>query len=225
MADCGSSERRFRTCALPRCALASALLRAGLPTGGLSRTAFLRGCACAAPWRRLLARFAQTDGDRLLAALHLRVTTLPALERARFALVHRALHALARGLAVLARARFSSWRPCFTLRVRVMLLVPRRAPRRALERRGRNDRSRATPTASAMRVCVAEVRCACAACCTTVIFSTGAGASSTTLGACATTREHERRLERRHAECRPGESDDDSPERRRRDSARRGRVA
>src|SRR6476620_6148095 len=95
--DCASS-----------CSLApAALLRARLPAAGPFRAALLRG-----PFARDLgagfARFAETDGDRLFAALHLRVTTLSALERACFALVHRALHALARGLAILARARFAS---------------------------------------------------------------------------------------------------------------------
>src|SRR5437868_4991007 len=84
---------------LPRCALVAFPMSGRLARGALLRAALARDLCPG------FARFAQADGDRLLAALHLWVMTLAALERARFALRHRALHALARGLAVLARAR------------------------------------------------------------------------------------------------------------------------
>src|SRR3954467_2684969 len=213
---------RVRRCggALPRGALPSALLgrplaatllRTGFPRAGFSRAALLRR-ALARHLGAGLAGFAQPDGDRLLAALHLGVTSLSTLERARFALVHRALHALACGLAVPATARFALGGGV-SLAAYGGLLVPRRAPRRALALRGRNDRSRATSTGRGRGLRGCSLRggglrdvlhdgrllhwCG-------LLFGGARRA--------ATTREHERCLERRHAEGRPRESDDDSPD-------------
>src|SRR5688572_18126877 len=71
--------------------------------------AFLLGAAFLLPrhLRAFLARFGQADRDRLLAALHL-LARASALQRAPFALVHRAFHFLLGFLAVLRHSRLPS---------------------------------------------------------------------------------------------------------------------
>src|SRR4030081_498736 len=80
-----------------RHAPSAAALRRRLPRRLLARTLARHLGAFGAGLR-------ETDGDRLLAALHLGMTAGAALQRAGLSLVHRALHALARGLAVLPSA-------------------------------------------------------------------------------------------------------------------------
>src|SRR5437764_13572065 len=98
MRACGPSVVRSLA---PAALLRTAPFGATLSRASLFRTALARNLGAG------LARVAQADGDCLFAALHFGVATLAALERARFALVHRALHALAGGLAVLATRRLS----------------------------------------------------------------------------------------------------------------------
>src|SRR5436190_4428164 len=111
---------------LRRRSLASRRLASSRLGGGLA-TSLLRS-ALARHLRALLACFAEPDRDRLVAALH-RSATPAALQRPALALVHRALDALARGLAVLAPSGLlGSHR---SLSAYGWLVAQRRAPARA----------------------------------------------------------------------------------------------